>query len=62
MSRRDYENDVYYEIWRSGKDPDAINYDRVEGHYWNGDPVEVAVRDEIRHQAPPIIEEEDAHQ
>jgi hypothetical protein len=55
-SRRDYENDVYYEVWRSGKNPDVINYDRVEDHYYNGDPTEAAARDEIRRQNAKLEE------
>ena len=33
--RRQYENDVFYELWRSGGNPDLIDYDRVETYREN---------------------------
>jgi|GEM_PF-5138354 len=45
-----YESDVYYEVWLSGRNPDAIDYDRLEDSYYMGfDPDEAALR-EIRAQ------------
>jgi hypothetical protein len=35
QDRRDYHGDVAYEVWRSGGNPDRLNYDRVEDHRWN---------------------------
>jgi len=49
---RRYEADVYYDVWRNGGDPDRINFDRVENHYYNGDGSESATRDELRRQRP----------
>jgi hypothetical protein len=57
--RRRYEADVVYETWRSGGDPDRVNVERTEEHYYNGDSCENAVRDELRHQRPKSQEEEE---
>lgn len=57
--RRRYENDVFYEVWRSGRNPDAINYDRVDEHHYNGDSVECATRHELRAQTPQPREMEE---
>lgn len=56
--QREYENDVFYEVWRSGGNPDRINYDRVEDHFYNGDCYETATRHELRMQRPPQQEPE----
>lgn len=50
--RRKYENDVFYEVWRAGGNPDAINYDRVEEHFYNGDYSDCAASHELRAQMP----------
>ncbi len=34
-SSRDYHGDVFYEVWRSGGNPDAVDYDRVEDCRWD---------------------------
>lgn len=34
--RRAYENDVFYEVWRRGGNPDRIDYDRVEDSFYDG--------------------------
>ena len=34
--RRQYENDVFYDVWRSGGNPDAIDYDRVTENFYDG--------------------------
>lgn len=39
MSRkeeRDYESDVFYDVWRSGGNPDNIDMDRVNDDYHDG--------------------------
>lgn len=48
--RRQYHNDVFYEVWRSGRDPDRIDYDRVQDHYYQGDSSESAAKTEISAQ------------
>jgi hypothetical protein len=35
QDRREYHGDVTYEVWRSGGNPDRLDYDRVEDHRWN---------------------------
>jgi hypothetical protein len=50
--RREYENDVFYEVWRSGRDPDRIDYDRVDDNRWAGMDVDEAASVEIRAQQP----------
>lgn len=48
--RREYDADVFYEVWRSGRNPDRINDDRVSDHYYDGDSSEQAASHEIRLQ------------
>ena len=48
--RREYDNDVFYDVWRSGRDTDRISDDRVADHYWNGDQASEAAAHEIRLQ------------
>lgn len=50
--QRKYKNDVFYEVWRSGGNPDGIDYDRVQDQYWNGQNAEDAARAELRAQMP----------
>jgi hypothetical protein len=56
MSRQDYSDyrgDVFYDVWRSGGNPDAVDYDRVRDAYYDGlDSGEAADR-ELRCQRPP---------
>lgn len=48
--RRRYEGDVVYEVWRSGRNPDAIDYERVRDSYYQGVEAEYAAEREIRAQ------------
>ena len=64
MSREDerkYRGDVDYEVWRSGGNTDAIDYDRVEDHRWDGYTAEENAQYELRRQwerqSEPIEEE-----
>ncbi|MDD5086117.1 MAG: hypothetical protein PHE61_08845 [Candidatus Omnitrophica bacterium] len=58
MNEREYENEVYYEVWRMGGNPDGVNYDRVsDGYYCGRDADETAAR-ELRHQRSRRQEEE----
>ena len=54
--RREYEADVFYEVWRSGGNPDRINNDRVEDAYYNGCSYESATRRELNAQKPRPVE------
>lgn len=47
---REYEGDVVYDVWRRGGNPDRIDVERVQEHYYQGDEHEMAARDELRHQ------------
>ena len=49
---REYEADVYYEVWRAGGDPDRIDTDRVNDSYWDSRDVESATKVELREQKP----------
>lgn len=61
--RREFENDVFYEVWRSGRDPDRIDYDRVDDARWDGASVDEAADAEIRAQQSRTFElEPDAEQ
>lgn len=46
--RRDYHKDVQYEVWRSGRNPDRLDYDRVEDHRLDGTDAYDAARCEMR--------------
>ena len=48
--RREYEGDVTYDVWRAGGNPDAVDFDRVDDHWREGDDVDVATGDEMRRQ------------
>ena len=54
MSRRDelgqYRGDVFYDVWRSGGNPDAVNDDRVEDAYYDGLEADYAASIELNHQ------------
>jgi len=50
--QRRYESDVFYEVWRSGGNPDRINPDRVQDRYWDGQDAESAARAELNAQRP----------
>lgn len=56
--RRRYENDVFYDVWRSGRDPDRIDDDRVDDARWNGLSADEAAEAEIRAQRPKPVEPE----
>ena len=49
-SRREYEGDVVYDVWRAGGNPDAVDFDRVDDHWCERDDVDVAALDEVRRQ------------
>lgn len=51
--QRKYQGDVWYEVWRSGRDPDMIDHDRVSRNYYDGMDYQDAARVELRHQRPP---------
>jgi len=48
--QRQYESDVFYEVWWHGGNPDRINDDRVSDRYYNGDTPEDAAMGELRRQ------------
>jgi hypothetical protein len=53
---REYEGDVWYEVWRNGGNPDNVDPDRVRDYYDDGYGAEAAARQEqnrtqrIRHE------------
>ena len=47
---RQYHNDVWYEVWRSGGNPDAISPERVQDAFYNGAYSQDAAAREIRSQ------------
>ena len=34
--RRKFEGDVIYEVWLSGGNPDAVDYDRLDDYWYDG--------------------------
>ena len=55
--RRRYENDIAYEVWRSGGNPDRISDERIDDCFYSGDSVESAARHELKIQRPRHEEE-----
>lgn len=51
--QHDYEMDVMYEVWRSGGNPDAVDYDRVRDHYHESWSVDSSASAELKRQRPP---------
>ena len=62
-SRRKYDNDVFYEVWRRGGNTDCIDYDRVSDSFWMGRTangaasVEMEIQHERRRQRETECEE-----
>lgn len=50
--RREYEGDVFYEVWRSGGNVDRVDMDRVEDYRYDGLSAEAAAEREIRRMRP----------
>lgn len=50
--RKSYDGDVYYEVWRSGGNPDRVDPDRLDDYRWNGVEPETAARRELTRQRP----------
>lgn len=50
---RKYEGDVWYEVWRSGGNPDIVDPDRIRDSHDEGLWPEEAASREMRHQARP---------
>lgn len=48
--RRKYEGDVYFEVWRSGGNPDAVGPDVVDSAFADGRYAEDVAADEVRRQ------------
>lgn len=53
MSDRDkMYGDAVYEAWRSGRNPDAVDYDRMDDDYYRGYEPEQCIEHEIRRITP----------
>jgi len=50
--RQQYENDVFYDVWRSGGNPDRIDCERVSDSYYDGMSHDAAANVELRRQQP----------
>lgn len=48
--QRQFEANVYYEVWRAGGNPDRINPDRVDDAFWNSRTEEAVVEELMRQQ------------
>jgi len=59
---RCYENDVFYDVWRSGGNPDAVDYDRARDAYYDGmraeDHAAALMREESARRAERRAEQE----
>ena len=58
-TRNDYRGDVLYDVWRSGGNPDAVDYDRVDDAYAAGDYAEDVAASEVRRQRRTSDESEE---
>ena len=47
---RQYRADVTYDVWRSGRNPDRVDYERVQDHFYRGDGADEAAAHECRLQ------------
>lgn len=56
--RREYQGDVWYDVWRSGGNPDRVNEDRVEDSYYQGMDSHRAAERELKAMRPRIEEPE----
>lgn len=50
--REEYRGDVIYEVWRSGGNPDLIDYDRVRDRFYDGYQPEECAYAELKAQRP----------
>lgn len=57
--RRRYLGDVVYGVWRSGGNPDRVDYDRVMDGYYDDRQADDVARGEVRRQRPAPGPEED---
>lgn len=48
QSAHEHYLDTSYEVWRSGRNPDRLDHDRVSDHYYNGHSPEHAASTEMR--------------
>lgn len=59
--REDYWGDVVYEVWRRGGDPDRVDRDRTDDHFYNGLSSDAAASRFMPHRKPnydePVAEE-----
>lgn len=46
----EYRGDVIYDVWRAGGDVDAVDYDRVDDAFRDGESVESCTHNELDHQ------------
>lgn len=60
--RRQYHNDVEYEVWRRGGNPGMVDYDRVEDRYYDGHEADATARRELERQRPQPQEPEPCEQ
>lgn len=56
--QRRYEDDVSYDVWRNGGNPDWVDYERVIDGYYGGRQAEDVAREELRRQRPQPVPEE----
>ena len=49
-SFQDFAGDVYYDVWRSGGNPDAVDPDRIYGRYSDGWESDESAISELRRQ------------
>lgn len=55
---RKYQGDVWYEVWRSGGDPDRLSPDRIQDDFYRGLDYIQAASNEMKRQQPKPVEME----
>ncbi len=48
--QREYENEVFYQVWRAGGNPDRINDDRVLDNFYDHEDEDYAAQIELNAQ------------
>jgi len=57
--RHKYEADVAYEVWRSGGNPDNIDYERIQDGYYAGERPKDMAETELQSQRPRHQQDEE---
>lgn len=57
--QREFEGDVFYEVWRRGGNPDCIDYDRLQDCFDEHHEADTCAARIMEQQRPKQLEQED---